>query len=234
MLARRCFLATVGAVDGVDVGALLLGCVLASGSMAIAVPQVVKTLRSRDVAGLSLTSAVGFAAGWSMWLVFSVSISSWPQVATQGLGLVLQVALIAAIVRALVAAEELGDAAGPGRSVARRLGVAGLASGVGVVGCVGVGVVGGWTAFAVAVAVYDAVFIAPQVRAVVGARVLSGLSVSSLVMRLAFSSGWLVYAVLIGRPEAAGSSLLWWVFSVYVLARLGLQHRARPHADVVA
>lgn len=42
------------------------------------VPQAVRTVRTRDTAGISLAMYVLFTAGTACWLAYGIAIGSWP------------------------------------------------------------------------------------------------------------------------------------------------------------
>lgn len=44
------------------------------------VPQAVKTIRSRDTRGLSLSMYAVFTAGIACWFGYGVSLGSWPMI----------------------------------------------------------------------------------------------------------------------------------------------------------
>ena len=53
------------------------------------VPQVVHTLRTRDVTGISLIMYIAFTAGVFCWLVYGLVIAAWPIVIANALTFVL-------------------------------------------------------------------------------------------------------------------------------------------------
>lgn len=55
-----------------------LGWLAACCTTASFVPQVLHSLRTRDVAGISLGMYCVFSGGVALWLVYGVLISSWP------------------------------------------------------------------------------------------------------------------------------------------------------------
>ncbi len=42
------------------------------------IPQALKTFRTRDVSGISLTMYSAFTAGVALWLVYGVLLMAWP------------------------------------------------------------------------------------------------------------------------------------------------------------
>jgi MtN3 and saliva related transmembrane protein len=53
------------------------------------VPQVIKTLRTRQTRDISLTMWVSFCAGVALWLVYGLMIGSWPVIVANLLTLLL-------------------------------------------------------------------------------------------------------------------------------------------------
>jgi MtN3 and saliva related transmembrane protein len=58
------------------------------------VPQVVKTLRTRDVSGISLVMYSMFTAGVALWLVYGIILAAWPIVLANTITLSLAVAIL--------------------------------------------------------------------------------------------------------------------------------------------
>ena len=59
------------------------------------VPQVLHTLRTRDVTGISLGMYSAFTAGIALWLVYGLSLGAWPIVLANAITLVLAGAILA-------------------------------------------------------------------------------------------------------------------------------------------
>lgn len=53
----------------------MLGAILTTACW---VPQAVQTIRTKDTAGLSLAMYVTLLVGLALWLIYAVSIMSWP------------------------------------------------------------------------------------------------------------------------------------------------------------
>ncbi|MGL4323606.1 MAG: SemiSWEET family sugar transporter [Beijerinckiaceae bacterium] len=53
----------------------ILGAVLTTACW---VPQAVQTIRTRDTAGLSLAMYATLLVGLGLWLIYAISIMSWP------------------------------------------------------------------------------------------------------------------------------------------------------------
>lgn len=52
-------------------------------------PQVLHTLRTRDVRGISLGMYTAFTAGIALWLAYGLMLDAWPIVAANAITLVL-------------------------------------------------------------------------------------------------------------------------------------------------
>ncbi|MDQ3268875.1 MAG: SemiSWEET transporter [Pseudomonadota bacterium] len=44
------------------------------------VPQAIKTIRSRDTSGISISMYVLFTAGVGFWLAYGIALGSWPMI----------------------------------------------------------------------------------------------------------------------------------------------------------
>lgn len=44
------------------------------------VPQAIKTIRSRDTSGISLSMYVMFTVGIAFWLAYGIALGSWPMI----------------------------------------------------------------------------------------------------------------------------------------------------------
>ena len=53
------------------------------------VPQVIHTLRTRDTRAISLGMYLLFSAGVALWLIYGITIGSWPVILANAVTLVL-------------------------------------------------------------------------------------------------------------------------------------------------
>jgi MtN3 and saliva related transmembrane protein len=58
------------------------------------VPQVLLTLRTRDVSGISLGMYAVFTAGVALWLVYGIALRSWPITLANAVTLALAAAVL--------------------------------------------------------------------------------------------------------------------------------------------
>ena len=72
----------------------MLGNAAAAMTTASFVPQVLHTLRTRDVSGISLRMYSVFTAGVALWLVYGVMLGAWPVIIANGVTLVLAGAIL--------------------------------------------------------------------------------------------------------------------------------------------
>lgn len=56
----------------------LIGYIAATLTTVAFVPQAVRTLRTRDTAGISLAMYALFTTGAGCWLAYGIAIGSWP------------------------------------------------------------------------------------------------------------------------------------------------------------
>ena len=59
------------------------------------IPQALKTFRTRDVSGISLSMYGAFTAGVAMWLVYGLLIMAWPIVIANVVTLSLALSILA-------------------------------------------------------------------------------------------------------------------------------------------
>ena len=59
------------------------------------VPQVIKTWRSQSADDISMMMFLMFTTGVMMWLIYGISINSWPMIVANTITLVLAVSIIA-------------------------------------------------------------------------------------------------------------------------------------------
>ncbi len=68
---------------------------LAAGLTTVAfVPQVVRTVRTRDTHAISLAMYLLFSAGVALWLVYGVMLGAWPVILANGATLLLAAVVI--------------------------------------------------------------------------------------------------------------------------------------------
>ncbi len=53
------------------------------------VPQAIKTIRSRDTSGISLSMYVMFTVGIAFWLAYGIALGSWPMIGSNMVTLLL-------------------------------------------------------------------------------------------------------------------------------------------------
>jgi len=62
-------------------------------------PQAIKTIRTRDTRGLSLTMYTLLLAGVTLWLVYGLSIGNWPLILANAIVLVPQTMVMAILLQ---------------------------------------------------------------------------------------------------------------------------------------
>lgn len=72
----------------------MLGYAAAAMTTASFVPQVLHTLRTRDVSGISLRMYSVFTAGVALWLAYGVLLGAWPVIIANLVTLVLAGAIL--------------------------------------------------------------------------------------------------------------------------------------------
>lgn len=77
----------------------LIGLVAATLTTLSFVPQVVKTLRSKDTSGLSLAMYTVFSIGVALWVVYGLLIGSLPVIAANVVTLVLCLLIVKVILK---------------------------------------------------------------------------------------------------------------------------------------
>ena len=72
-----------------------IGTVAAVLTTASFVPQVVHTLRTKDVSGISLSMYSVFVVGVSLWLVYGLMLDAWPVVISNAITVSLAICILA-------------------------------------------------------------------------------------------------------------------------------------------
>lgn len=197
-----------GAGDTVLAVAELVADVLGYSAVAVAcvqlVPQVVRTARSRNVAGVSpgMWALLGTQSG--AWLVFGSSRGLWPSV-------VVNVVLVGCVIGML---RTLRAERAPGIGGALALLAALLAAEVVVVATLPMAVLGTFASVLSALVFY------PQVLVALRSTDLSGLSKPTWLITVFSSVQWAAYGLAAGTPAIWVSAVHNLVLSVVVVARL--------------
>ncbi|MDH5218178.1 MAG: SemiSWEET transporter [Gammaproteobacteria bacterium] len=58
------------------------------------IPQVIKTWRSRSADDISMFMFLLFSTGVLMWLVYGLTLNSWPMIIANGITLILAISII--------------------------------------------------------------------------------------------------------------------------------------------
>jgi MtN3 and saliva related transmembrane protein len=58
------------------------------------IPQAVKTFRTRDVSGISLSMYGAFTAGVALWLVYGILLKAWPIIIANAITLSLALSIL--------------------------------------------------------------------------------------------------------------------------------------------
>jgi MtN3 and saliva related transmembrane protein len=73
----------------------ILGYIGATLTTAAFAPQAIKTIRTRDTTGMSLSMYVMFTIGVAFWLAYGVATDSWPMILSNSLTLPLAGSILA-------------------------------------------------------------------------------------------------------------------------------------------
>lgn len=199
----------------------LLGWALALASAASSIPQVARLIRTRRVEGLSPTAHLIWLLSWAMWLWYVTGVRLWPRVASEGSGLLLEIATVGLLFAGLAHA---GQAQRALRAAAPLLLLA-------AAGVLAVRWTVGVNGMAIALTVLDLIGLFPMLRTTVTAPSLAGVSVWGWIVQTAVYVGWIVYGIAIGNPLSAGWMYVFAPVGVFMLARLavdrGLHARMR-------
>lgn len=77
----------------------VVGAVAATLTTTAFFPQAVKTIRSRDTSGLSLTMYALLLSGVALWLVYGIILGSWPLIVANAVVLVPQSLVMVILLR---------------------------------------------------------------------------------------------------------------------------------------
>lgn len=73
----------------------ILGYIGATLTTAAFAPQAIKTIRTRDTTGMSLSMYVMFTIGVAFWLAYGIATDSWPMILSNSLTLPLAASILA-------------------------------------------------------------------------------------------------------------------------------------------
>jgi MtN3 and saliva related transmembrane protein len=79
----------------------MVGALAAILTTAAFIPQAIKTIRTRDTSGLSLSMYVLLLAGVTLWMVYGIILGSWPLILSNAIVLVPQSLVMAILLRQL-------------------------------------------------------------------------------------------------------------------------------------
>ncbi len=163
---------------------VVLGAVASFFSLSSVVPQVLRALRTRDVAGVSWATSVMSLAAYTLWVVYAVAVADGMQVFNNLLTFGLLGALALAVARA-------GGAAGAAWAAPRAV-LFSAALALAVVELFG--------AFALAMAstLFSSLRMLPQTRLALSGTPLTGLDPLALVLGWVGQLLWAVYGALAG------------------------------------
>ena len=77
----------------------IVGALAATLTTSAFFPQAIKTIRTRDTSGLSLTMYALLLSGVTLWLAYGVIIGSWPLIVSNAVVLVPQSLVMAMLLR---------------------------------------------------------------------------------------------------------------------------------------
>ena len=72
----------------------LIGALAALLTTAAFVPQVIRTIRTRDTRGISLGMYLMFCSGVALWAIYGAMLGSWPIITANGITLVLALVVL--------------------------------------------------------------------------------------------------------------------------------------------
>lgn len=79
--------------------ALTIGFIAAFLTTVSFVPQVVRSIRTRDTKGISLAMYGAFTAGILLWLIYGLIIGEWPVIVANAVTLILCLAVLVLKIR---------------------------------------------------------------------------------------------------------------------------------------
>lgn len=164
---------------------LLLGYISALASSAGDVMQLRRTMRIRNLSGISSVTYFSYLMSWSAWLLYGVRLNDGP--------LMLSAAMSTGVAAAMaILTARLGALPAVSRMIYATALYAGLALIIWKAPTLGGSLLGG----------ADALFFVPQLKEVLWRTDLSGISPVAVLGELASSVGWVAYTILAGIPAA--------------------------------
>jgi MtN3 and saliva related transmembrane protein len=72
----------------------LIGALAALLTTCSFIPQALKTFRTRDVSGISLSMYSAFTAGVTLWLIYGILLNAWPIIIANAITLSLALSIV--------------------------------------------------------------------------------------------------------------------------------------------
>lgn len=184
----------------------VLGYLLVVAPVIILTPQIIKTIKTQEVEGLSLSSQFAWTLSYVVWMVYALSIGSIPIFANNMLGLIGDTVLLFFILVYSLKEHNI-------KTLIKREGSHIIVL-LAIIPVILVYIFFGIEAAVIALTVGDFVALIPQLVTSFKSKSLSGLSLPTWWFKLTAVTGWIVYGYAINEPLS--TLWAWSMILIYV------------------
>jgi uncharacterized protein with PQ loop repeat len=204
----------------------ILGWCLVATPFITVLPQVIQTIRSKDVNGLSLSSQLSWTASWIMWALYGLSIGSFPAFFNNVVGLLSDTVLLVFIIIYTLREHSWKQAI---RREGSHIFVLFTILPVFIMY-----LAYGWGPAMLNLAIADFIALMPQLITTFKGESLSGLNVWSWWFKVVVNSAWITYGFGINNILSVGWAFFMIPVYFTVIIRIYYDRRRRKQAARVA
>ena len=191
---------------------LILGWTVAVTTAIIEIPQLYRTLKTRNLDGVNIATQISWVASWGVWMYIALELEAAPKVTEEAIGLTVDSILLLAYLYAYRQRNTIGN------TVMYLLRSCWILIPIPIIFFAGS--LWGLVALTILLTIYDGFAVVPQMVESYRAPSLAGLSVTTWLLRVLLAIGGTIYAFGIGFPLLAGWGLILLPMSTFILIRI--------------
>lgn len=190
----------------------VLGYILLLAPIFFLTPQIVRTIKTKNIDGLSITSQIGWIFSWGIWGLYGLYVGSFPVFLNNALGFITDTILLIFIFLIALKTQTLKNIfVNEGKHIL----VIFL-----FIPIIIVYFVFGFDVAILLLAVTDFVILLPQFLVTLSKKSLAGLSIWTWGIKVLVGLGWLVYGFGMGIPLSVGWAFLMLPLQVIILVKI--------------
>lgn len=190
----------------------ILGYVLLLAPIFFLTPQIVRTIRTKNVEGLSVSSQISWIFSWGIWSLYGLHVGSFPVFLNNAIGFVTDSILLFFVFLVALKTQTLKNVF---VKEGKHIFVIFL-----FIPIVIVYFIFGFNVAIVLVAVTDFFILLPQFLVTLSNKSLAGLSIWTWLIKVLVGVGWIVYGFGMGIPLSVGWAFLMVPLQVIILVRI--------------